>query len=385
MNILIFIIILGVLIFVHELGHFMVARRNKVKVEEFGFGFPPRVAGFFINKKKKFQFFQGKEETKSESTVYSLNWIPLGGFVRIKGEDGELANDKDSFAAQSAWTRVKILGAGVMMNFLLAWFLLSLIFLLGAPEAVNDNEIVKNAKVQISQIIPSSPAELSGLNIGDEIIALSSSKESIKKVSSVKEVQTFIQKNKGEKIVLKIKRGNEILEKISVPRAEYPENQGPLGISLARTAVKSYPFYQAIYKGAETVFVLVVAIGQTLADMLKDFSQGRPVGVDISGPIGIAVVTGQAAALGWVYLLQLTAFLSINLGIINILPFPALDGGRILFILIEKIKGSPISQKTEQIVHTIGFALLIFLMIVVTFRDLSRFEVWGKIGNFFML
>ena len=164
---------------------------------------------------------------------------------------------------------------------------------------------------------------------------------------------------------------------------EYPENQGPLGISLTRTAIISYSWYESIWRGLVAVFNLTLAIFAALGGIIKSLFSGGGVPADIAGPVGIAVLTKQAAALGLVYILQFTAILSINLGIINGLPFPALDGGRILFILIEKIKGSQVSQKVEQIFHTVGFFLLIALMILVTFRDFVRFEVIDKMKGLF--
>ena len=164
---------------------------------------------------------------------------------------------------------------------------------------------------------------------------------------------------------------------------KYPENQGPLGISLARTAIVSYSWYESIWRGLTAVFDLTLAIFAALGGIIKDLFSGGGVPADIAGPVGIAVLTKQAVALGLVYILQFTAILSINLGIINGLPFPALDGGRILFILIEKIKGSQVSQKVEQALHTAGFFLLIALMVVVTFRDFIRFEIVDKIKGLF--
>ena len=184
-------------------------------------------------------------------------------------------------------------------------------------------------------------------------------------------------------MILQIKRGKEVLDLKGEPRTDYPENQGSLGISLVRTAVVSYPWYEAIYKGIITVFNLIWLILLTFFNIIKDLILGQKVGVDISGPIGIAYLTKQVTALGFSYVLQFIALLSINLGIINAFPFPALDGGRILFIIIEKIKGTPVSQKVEQFAHTFGFFALIALMALVTFRDFIRFDIFDKLKNLF--
>ncbi|NLC30958.1 MAG: RIP metalloprotease RseP [Candidatus Moranbacteria bacterium] len=380
---LIFILILGVLIFVHELGHFLVAIRNGIKADEFGFGFPPRIVGAVKNDKTgKYEIVWGEKKVKSKNTIFSLNWIPLGGFVKIKGEDGGTL-DKDSFATKSAWARIKVLAAGVTMNFILAWFLLSIVFMLGAPEAIEDDKKVKDAKVQISQVIDESPAKEMGLAVGDQVVKACDGKSFCRTIGKVEELQNFINEHKGQEIVLTIKRGDEISELKGVPRKEYPDDQGSLGVSLARTALVQYPWYEAIGKGLTAVFDMIILILVTLGALIGQLFAGGKPAMDVAGPIGIAIMTKQVSALGLTYLLQFTAVLSINLGIINILPFPALDGGRILFILIEKIKGSPVNQKFEQMANSIGFALLLLLMVVVTFRDFIQFEIIEKIGNIF--
>jgi len=383
-TIIIFILILGVLIFVHELGHYLVAIRNGIKADEFGFGFPPRIFGAVKNEKTgKYKFIFGSKDIKSKNTIFSFNWIPLGGFVRIKGQDGE-SNAKDSFATKSAWVRTKVLGAGVTMNFILAWFLLAIVFNQGAPQAIGDEEKVKEAKVQISQVVKGSPAEVAGISIGDEIEKICNADGNIcKEIKKVEELQSFIASQKGQETKFFVSRGKENLILSGVPRLDPPEGEGALGVQLSRTAMVSYPWYEAIGKGLMAVFDLTILIITTLGSLLIKLFTGVKPSVDVAGPIGIALMTKQVAALGWVYLLQFTAILSINLAIINAFPFPALDGGRILFIIIEKIKGSPVSQKFEQIMHTAGFSLLILLMIVVTFHDFIQFQIIEKIKNLF--
>ncbi len=385
MNILIFIIILGVLIFVHELGHFVMAIRNGIKADEFGFGFPPRIFGFVRSEKTgRFKLVFGNKKIESVNTVYSINWIPLGGFVKIKGENGEGENEKDSFSAKSAWVRIKVLSAGVIMNFLLAWLLFSAIFVMGAPESISDDASVVSPKVQISQVLENTPAMEMGLKVGDEISKLcAASGSGCISVEKTVQVQDFISASKGMEILMEIKRGDEILKLKGVPRMEYPADQGSLGISLARTAMVKYPWYQSITKGFMAVIDFVMMILGALFALAKMLFVKSSVPLDISGPVGIAIITKQVAALGLVYVLQFAAILSINLGIINALPFPALDGGRVFFILIEKIKGSPVSKNFEQLAHTAGFLFLIILMVVITFRDISNLGFFEKIKNFF--
>lgn len=369
------------LIFVHELGHYLVAIRNGIKAEEFGFGFPPRMFGIFKSKEGKYKFIWGNRDLKTKNTIFSLNWVPLGGFVKIKGEDGE-NKDNDSFASKSAWVRIKVLSAGVIMNFLLAWFLLAIVFTQGVPQSVEDNIADANAKVQISQVIPDSPAGQSGLKTGDVIVALKSGNAE-EYISKTKQAQNFINGNKGREIEMQIKRGDEYLNVSITPRLNPPKGEGALGVGLVRVVVKKYSWYEAVGGSLLAVLTLTKLIVVTLFSILGNLITGTKQTVDIAGPVGIAFMTKQVVAMGWVYLLQFTAMLSINLAIINAFPFPALDGGRILFILIEKIKGSPVSQKVEQIFHTVGFGLLILLMIFVTFRDFIHFEVIGKIMKLF--
>jgi len=427
---IIFIIILGVLIFVHELGHFLTARRNGIKVDEFGFGFPPRILGLqflegqehqekmeleslqiekvdiksageeiikeTITEKmrkfdvivpvKKWRIIWGSKDGDDENekrdleeaseknfeggTVYSLNWIPLGGFVKIKGENRNTEGE-DSFSSKGAWVRIKVLAAGVIMNFILAWFLISIVLIIGAPEAIDSAEKnISNSKIQISEVVADSPASIMGIKIGDEILKSQSASIQFKNIA---DVQNYIGDNKGKEISLRIKRGNQILALKGTPRADVPEGQGPLGISLAETIIVKYPWYQAIWRGLTTVLDLIWAMLAGLAVLIKNVVMGQKAGVEVAGPVGIAVLTKQFTALGLIYLLQFTAILSINLGIINAFPVPALDGGRILFVIIEKIKGSPVSQKTEHFFHSAGFILLILLMLFITFRDVLKF------------
>jgi regulator of sigma E protease len=226
-----------------------------------------------------------------------------------------------------------------------------------------------SAKIQIDSVVPKSPADSAGIKVGDEIV-----KGNIQATfKSVEDVQNFINSNKGKEIRLSLKRGSESVDIKAVPRENYPEGEGSLGITLAQTDIVSYPLYKAFWLGAIEVYQITIAILAALGGIIASLFTGHGVGADVSGPIGIAVITKQVASLGLTYILRFAALLSINLGIINALPIPALDGGRILFILIEKIKGSPVSQETEQKFHTIGFVLLILLMILVTLRDVFKF------------
>ena len=351
-TILVFILILGLLIFVHELGHFITAKRAGIRVDEFGFGFPPRIWGI-----------------KKGETIYSINLFPIGGFVKIYGEEGKGKKDPRSFASKPALTRAWILVAGVLMNFLLAAVLLSVGFFMGLPEEISDNQQnISNPQVQILQTAPNSPASQAGILMGDTIASLQFG-DQILKTTKVGEVQDFISQHQGQEIIIGIQRGSEFFEKKLIPRENPPANEGLIGIALARTALVSYPWYQALYKGFISTFQLTLAIIVALAGLIWSLITTGHLMAEIGGPVKIFVLTGQAAKLGLIYILQFAALININIAIINIFPIPALDGGRLLFLLIEKIKGSPISQKIEGYAHTAGFALLILLMIAITWRD----------------
>ncbi len=364
--ILVFILILGVLIFSHELGHFLVARRNGIKASEFGFGFPPRIVGFF-KANGKWKFVWGNREVEAGDTVYSINWIPMGGFVKIKGENGEGKNEKDSFASKKPWTRVKVLAAGVVMNFILAWFLYSVGYIVGNPEAVENGE-----SIQIINVVEKSPASSMGLKPGDEIFKTQTLPNgSTLQISNVEDVQNYVSSFKGQEVNLKIKRGKETLDLSGVPRVNAPEGQGSLGIELAQVSIVKYPWYQAPWLGLLKLKDVFLAIFVILFEALKSLVMWKtPAGLEIAGPVKIFNLTGDFVRLGYVYVIQFAALLSVNLGIMNALPIPALDGGRILFIIIEKIKGSPVKEKTEQLLHGVGFFILIMLMIFIITREL---------------
>lgn len=363
LTIIVFLLILGLLIFVHEFGHFIFAKKVGIKVEEFGFGFPPRLFGI-----------------KRGETIYSINWIPLGGFVKIYGEDGKGKEDKKSFASRRIGQRAIILTAGVVMNFVLAALLLSIGFKLGLPQVLEGNEKnIKEAKIQLIQIAKNSPADRAGLKVGDEIIAFNG-----KQIENIEEFQRLTKKMAGKEIVLQIKHLNEKREVKITPRRYPPENEGALGVALAKTAIVSYPWYAALWRGITMTFSVTILIVVTFYEIIKNLILDQPIAAELAGPVGIAVLTHQATKMGFVYVLQFTALLSINLAIINILPFPALDGGRLLFLAIEKIRKKPTDQKLENLIHAIGFALLILLMVIVTFRDVTKFKdvfinLWYKI------
>ncbi len=362
-TIITFIIILGVLVFVHELGHFVMARKFGIKVDEFGFGFPPRIFGI-----------------KKGETIYSINWIPLGGFVKIKGESGEGKDQQDSFAAKPAWQRIIVLSAGVLMNFALAYVLYTTGHIVGLPQQVTDEEAatltIRDSHVVIASTAPDSPAAKAGILAGDWVVTLDG-----QPMTSINGTQEYIATHNKEAIKFSLQRQGAVKEFLITPAILEAGKEPMIGIGLTRTAIVHYSFFQALWQGLVTTLAVMVSILTAFGLLIKSLVTSGGAGADLSGPIGVAVITGEVVKMGWSYVLSFAAILSINLGIVNILPFPALDGGRILFVIIEKIKGRPMNERVEQIAHTVGFSLLIALMVFVTYQDILRYglQIWEKI------
>lgn len=356
---IIFIIVIGVLVLVHEFGHFVFAKRAGMKVEEFGFGFPPRMIGF-----------------KKGETVYSINWIPFGGFVKILGEDGDTRAPR-SFASGTFWQRFLVIVAGVIMNFLLAVLLLTIVNSFGLRVGLIDGQTgaARNLEVQVVSVSDGSPAAKGGLQSLDNIKGYKKADGSIAPIQTTTDVQNAVSSHLGQPLTLEIGRGGSTVEETVTPRANPPEGQGALGISLALTGEISYPWYEAIWRGISDATFLAMATIQGYYALLKTlFVHGRLI-ADVSGPIGIATLTGQAARVGINYLLQFVAMISVNLAVLNIIPFPALDGGRAVILIIEKLKGSPVHKNIEGWINMVGFYLLVALMLYITYKDIAKFFV----------
>lgn len=354
----VFVSLLGLLI-LHEFGHFYLAKRFGVEVEEFGIGYPPRLFG------KKFG-----------ETLYSINLIPFGAFVKIHGEEGGI-EDYRSFSEKPFWQRSLIVLGGVLSFWIVSAVLLSIVMGLGVPTEIgdNDNRSFVNPKVQVVAVSPKSPAKKAGIKIGDTIsfLKLRTGVKSIK-VDKVKTIQEFTKANQGKDVILTIKRGRKVINVGLVPRVNPPKGEGAIGVALVRTAIVKYPWWKAPIEGTKSCISLTANISIGLFETVDRLIQGRglPPGTQLMGPVGIVALMGQVAQLGINYYLQFIAVISIYLAIFNVLPIPALDGGKLLFLIIEKIKGSPINQKLEQNVTVFFFSLLIVLMLFVTFKDIQR-------------
>lgn len=381
-TIIIFVLVLSLLVFVHELGHFYTARRLGVRADEFGFGFPPRAIGYYKNKFGKWKKVVGKasfamlEESEDEdkipapgATIYSINWVPLGGFVKIKGENGGDTKDEDSFAAKSVGRRALILSAGVIMNVILAWFLFSIGYMIGLPQATGDlapGARVSEARVAIVEVLKDSPADQAGILEGDFIVRVNG-----QEVALESDVQRLVKSEGGKEIEILLSSDGE--DKTLTVRPEDNEaGDGIIGVALMAAGTVRYPIFTSIVEGAKLTGWMLKEIFSAFGSLIGGLFTGAKMEAAFAGPVGIANITGQAARLGFVYLLQFTALLSLNLAVINILPFPALDGGRILFLFIEKLKGKPVSPEVEAVFHNIGFMLLMALVIWITYKDIVK-------------
>ncbi|MFH1946687.1 MAG: RIP metalloprotease RseP [Candidatus Magasanikbacteria bacterium] len=385
-TVIIFILILGLLVLVHEFGHFITARKSGMKVYEFGFGFPPRAFGVYKDPetgkfvwvwgkgksslKKTVSGTENKEDFGFPSTIYSFNWLPLGGFVRIKGENGEDANEPDSFGFQKPWKRIIVLVSGVTMNIVLAGILLSFGFMVGLPTDMSAGAddsaiIVQEPQVLVQMVDKNSPAETAGLKLGDAILRIDDTD-----IIGSNQLVSYVRENNDRELNLLVLRSGEEMNFAITPEiVKSGEANARLGVMLADAAVIRYPWYLAFGKGFVAAFWGFINIFVTFYYLIKYLILGQGLVYDVSGPVGIAKIVGDSARLGISYLINVTAMLSLSLAAINILPIPALDGGRILFILIEKIIRRPVPMKYEQIAHTLGFVLLMLLIVVVTARD----------------
>ncbi len=386
MTALIFLLVLTLVVLVHEAGHFFVAKWSGMKVYEFGWGFPPRAFGFYKDpttgkikwvkgsSKENLKEVAGGAETVEEfpATLYSVNWLPLGGFVKIKGEN-DRNGGPDSFAAKSRSKRLATLLAGVVMNYLLAAVLLGIGFMSGLPANVSGLDdpkaiIVKPAEVMVQGVEPESPAAKAEIKPGDIIVSLNS--EAI--ASTEKLIAKVRENNSAGAMRLELKRGEEILFREATPVSAKEGDAPRLGVVLADAGIVRYPWYWAIGKGFSSAAYGLINIFTSFYDLIKGMIVGTGTAAALSGPVGIAVAVGESARLGFSYLINITAMISLSLAAMNVLPIPALDGGRALFVIIESLFGKRVPAKVEQIFHATGFVLLLGLILVITWRDIAN-------------
>ncbi|MFC1958337.1 RIP metalloprotease [Chloroflexota bacterium] len=336
-----FLVVIVVLILAHEMGHFVTAKATGVKVEEFGLFYPPRLLS-----------------VKHGETRYSLNAIPLGGFVKMAGEEDP--NVPGSLAGKNIGTRLLVLGAGSFMNFLLPLILFSIAFM------VPHNLVM--GQVIVEDVAPNSPAAIAGIIPGDTILSVNE-----RLVDNSADVRRHIQLNLGKEVSLLVQHPDATTETVQViPRWKPPEGQGGTGILISTSegiiVRQHYPFWKAIPMGVISCVETFILFKNGIVSMIIG-----TVPAEVAGPVGIAQLTGEVAKAGISPLLEFAAFLSINLAIINMFPIPALDGGRIAFVLLEWVRrGKRIAPKAEGVVHLIGFAMIMAFLLAVTYQDIMR-------------
>lgn len=348
--ILLFLAILSVLVLIHEWGHFAAARAFGITVEEFGFGFGPRLWGCV-----------------RRGTLYSINALPLGGFVRLKGEESGLVQDPDSFSSRSWWQKLIVIGSGVFMNIVLAVLLFTAGYAVGMPQLIDDQDgsksvHVKNTTLQVTFVKEDSPAKRAGFKLGDVIMALNGSVP-----QSIEEIQAFTQQHIGTSISVEIRRSGDDLLLSVTPQLFEETGRGGIGIGIARIGIISYPIHESFILGLKATWNMTKLIVATLVNAFRQFAFD-----DFVGPVGIASYTSSVARLGIAYVIGIIAQLSISLAIFNVLPIPALDGGRAFFIILERLRGRALNSAIENAMHMLGFLVLIALMLLVTVRDIGR-------------
>ena len=361
MSIITFLIILFLLVLVHEFGHFIVAKKSGIRVDEFAIGFPPRLWG-----------------KKIGVTLYSLNVLPIGGFVKIYGENPEQdsidgPDSKRSLVNAKRHIQALVLVAGVTMNVLFAWFLFTVAIVMGLPAPAGyagDKELV-NGRVAILSVLPNTPAEIAGIKAGEKIISISNDGD-VFSSSKVEDVQGYISKSGGKNLVLTLEGAGKQREVAIVPQVGLIEGRAGLGVSLGQVGTLKLPVHQAVYEAGKITVYLFGAITIGLFDLIKTALMGNADLATIAGPVGIVGMVGEASNIGFAYLLGFAAMISVNLAVLNLLPFPALDGGRLLFVAIEAIIRRPIKPVIANTANLVGFAILILLMIVVTYSDIMK-------------
>lgn len=362
MSILIFLGVLFVLVLVHELGHFMVAKWTGMRVDEFGIGFPPKLFGI-----------------KKGETLYSINALPIGGFVKIYGEDsivegGGVSTSSGSFTSKSKWAQSAVLLAGVTMNVLFAWVLVSVAFGIGVKSSVDEADAGPNAALTITSVLPGSPAAEAKLGGGVVIKDASAGGDKLSALTP-SAFSAFVEAHANMPITIAYVESGELRMAQISPKTNIIEGnseKAAIGVALTQIDVVKRGVFESMAAAAEYTINGLKEITVGISKLLYDTVMFRADFSQVAGPVGIVGLVGEASQYGITALLMFTAFISLNLAVINVLPFPALDGGRFLFVIIEALKGSPITPRFVATVNAIGFFLLIGLMVAVTWNDIAR-------------
>lgn len=354
MTALLVIAILVLLIVVHELGHFVAAKLFGVKVEEFGVGYPPRALSI----------------GRYGGTEYTLNWIPFGGFVRLFGEEEE--HGSGSFSDAPRWKQAIILVAGVTMNALAAWMLFSGAYMIGVLHPVETRGA--HTQLIVSHVVPASPADASGIKVGDEIAGVSEGGTVLEELTP-ESVSNFVSQRAGREIEVSYIHLETLQVGIMRPaHAVIPGSEGrpAVGMGLLLAETESLGFKESVVEGFARTKGTFVVVWQGLSGIVSQALHGKPDLSDVVGPVGLVSAVGEASSNGWGYVLSLAAFISVNLSIINLIPVPALDGGRLLIVGIESVVRRRAPKIAVQLVNAIGLALVIMLMVTVTYHDIAR-------------
>ena len=355
----VFFVILSILIFVHEFGHYIVARLVGVHVEEFGFGLPPRIWGKKVGR-----------------TIYSINWLPVGGFVRLAGEDDEgVQKSKNLKTSEYFWARSKkeraaILLAGVTMNFILAVGITTYLLTQGVYEVAG--------RIHIEKVVPGSPSALAGLKEKDYLyFGREGQNGKSFKLNKPQDLIDFTKSHIGTQVMLVGYHNNAGFTVFLTPRVKYPDGEGPMGVAISDLELKTYPITQAPWKAVKLNLTRAKEMFTGLFDLVGRVVRLKPVGNDVAGPIGIAKVTGQAVKFGFRAVLEFMSILSLNLAVLNVLPIPALDGGRLLFVVLEKIMGRKVGSAFERSTHQIGMIILLILVVLISINDIMKLGSGG--------
>lgn len=370
-TLLAFLLVLGVLVFVHEFGHFSAARFFKVWVQKFAFGFPPKIFS-----------------KKVGETEYTVNLIPFGGYVLMYGEEGGHEKDERSFTSKKTWQKVIILAAGVFMNLVLAWVIFTAFYLFGGKSIITGMDgykhVTNNEHVYVTAVRAESPAEQAGIKSGTMIVSVDG--QIVHNNVSVANGVYEVTKNDPKKpVTISFTTDGKTYTKSIVTEQETIGGQKiqAIGITMEERGTTKSVWYLAPWYGLLTtgriMWLTIVGLWGLLVSIFTKFQVGNAVG----GPVAIYSYSGIFARMGFWALAQFIAILSISLALINILPFPALDGGHIAILVIESVRGKKISDKTKQAINNVGFGLLLLLMVGLVFRDLANLGVFEKIKGIF--
>lgn len=364
MNIILFILILGILVFVHELGHFLFAKLFKIRVDEFGFGYPP----------KMFKMFSWR------GTSFTMNWVPFGGFVKIFGEadDGSELSEEDkkvSLVHKPRWQQFLVMFGGILFNVIFAWLLFSGLYVSGITAPINsapDSYEFTDSRLVVSSLMADSPAEQAGLMVGDEIVEFYNVNEVVQVIDQdITDVSAFINASstlESPDVGFVVLRDEQLEIITTSPTQGIVEGKFGIGVNLDRVGELQLSVHQALFYGAKNTWNFTTAIVNGFGQLIS----GQISADNVSGPVGIVKQVGEASSIGVSYLVGFMALLSLNLAVLNLVPFPALDGGRIFIILIESIIRKRLPSTIVNWVNVVGFFILIAVMILVTVKDIMK-------------